>query len=182
MQQGPIAPLPGLHLANKFACELSTSDFLEGCSHVFGDVLIHNSWPNCHLPPLCGIGNQVAHSCNPDLVDHVDDKFEFMQTFKVGQLWGITGIQKEAVLAAQHSIVTVEEIVPLLEPTPGATVIPGWVITAVAEAPAGARPSYAHGYYERDNGFYQEWEEISRDRVRFTAWMEDHVLQTVDTR
>jgi glutaconate CoA-transferase subunit A len=98
------------------------------------------------------------------------------------QLWGITGIQKEALLAAQQSIVTVEEIVPVLEPTPGATVIPGWVITAVAEAPGGARPSYAHGYYERDNGFYQEWEEISRDRGRFTAWMEDHVLQTVDTR
>jgi glutaconate CoA-transferase subunit A len=98
------------------------------------------------------------------------------------QLWGIIGIQKEAVLAAHRSIVTVEEIVPVLEPTPGATVIPGWVITAVAEAPGGARPSYAHGYYERDNGFYQEWEDISRDRSSFMAWMEDHVLQTADTR
>jgi glutaconate CoA-transferase, subunit A len=98
------------------------------------------------------------------------------------QLWGISGIQKEAVLAAKCSIVTVEEIVPVLEPTPGATVIPGWVITAIAEAPGGARPSYAHSYYERDNGFYQEWEEISRDRGRFTAWIEEHVLQTVDTR
>jgi glutaconate CoA-transferase, subunit A len=97
------------------------------------------------------------------------------------QLWGITGIQKEAVLAAQRSIVTVEEIVPELEPTPGAIVIPGWVVTAVAEAPGGARPSYAHGYYERDNGFYQEWEDISRDRSRFMAWMEEHVLHTADT-
>jgi glutaconate CoA-transferase, subunit A len=97
------------------------------------------------------------------------------------QLWGITGVQKEVVLAAQRTIVTVEEIVPVLEPMPGAVVIPGWVVTAVAEAPGGARPSYAHGYYDRDNGFYQEWEVISRDRDRFMAWMEENVLHTVNT-
>lgn len=93
------------------------------------------------------------------------------------QLWGITGIQKEVVLASRRSIVTVEEIVPELEPVPGAVVIPGWVITAVAEAPGGARPSYAHGYYERDNDFYKGWDVISRDRDRFMAWMEENVLR-----
>lgn len=96
------------------------------------------------------------------------------------QLWGITGIQKEALLAAQRSIVTVEEIVPALEPVPGGVVLPGWVITAVVEAAGGARPSYAHGYYDRDNHFYQEWDGISRDRDRFTAWMEENVLQVMD--
>jgi len=92
------------------------------------------------------------------------------------QIWGIVGIQKEVVLASSRTIVTVEEIVPALDPRPGAIVIPGWVITAVAEAPGGARPSYAHGYYDRDNGFYEAWDIISRDRDRFRGWMEDNVL------
>ena len=96
------------------------------------------------------------------------------------QLWGITGVQKEVVLASARSIVTVEEIVPELEPRPGAVVLPGWAITAVALAPGGAHPSYAHGYYERDNAFYVEWDAISRDRERFGAWMQEHVYETAD--
>jgi len=98
------------------------------------------------------------------------------------QLWGITGVQKEAVLAAARSIVTVEEIVDELEPRPGAVVIPGWVIDAVVLAPFGAHPSYAHGYYERDNDFYVAWDEISRDRDTFLAWMRRHVLETADVQ
>jgi glutaconate CoA-transferase, subunit A len=92
------------------------------------------------------------------------------------QLWGITGVQKEVVLAAKHSIATVEEIVPELTPRPGAVVVPNWVLTAVAPARGGAYPSYAHGYYERDNDFYQRWDSISRDRDAFGAWMEENVL------
>ena len=92
------------------------------------------------------------------------------------QLWGILGVQREVVLASHRSLVTVEEIVDELEPLPGATIIPGWVITAVAEAPGGAHPSYAHGYYERDNRFYVEWDEIAADRDRFTEWMTVNVL------
>ncbi|MGZ4316917.1 MAG: CoA transferase subunit A [Gaiellaceae bacterium] len=95
------------------------------------------------------------------------------------QLWGITGVQKEAVLASSRSIVTVEEIVDGLEPRPGAMVLPAWVIDAVVEAPGGARPSYAHGYYERDNEFYTAWDAISRDRDTFTSWMQEHVLGAV---
>ena len=97
------------------------------------------------------------------------------------QLWGITGVQKETVLASSRSIVTVEEIVDELEPRPGAVVLPGWVVDAVSPAPHGAHPSYAHGYYERDNDFYVAWDAISRDRDRFRAWMERHVLGTADT-
>ena len=92
------------------------------------------------------------------------------------QLWGIPGIQKEAVLAADRSLVTVERVVDELEPRPGGIVIPGWVIDAVALAPGGASPSYAHGITERDNAFYRAWDAISRDRDRFTAWMDEHVL------
>jgi glutaconate CoA-transferase subunit A len=96
------------------------------------------------------------------------------------QLWGIPGVQKEIVLASARSIVTVEEIVDELEPRPGGIVLPGWVIDAVALAPGGAHPSYAHGYYERDNDFYVRWDEISRDRDRFREWMQRHVLDTAD--
>jgi len=96
------------------------------------------------------------------------------------QLWGIVGVQKEVVLAAVRSVVTVEEIVPTLEPRPGGVVLPSWVIDAVSLAPRGAHPSYAHGYYDRDNEFYRRWDKISRDRDRFTAWIERHVLGTKD--
>jgi len=92
------------------------------------------------------------------------------------QLWGIPGVQKEAVLAASRSLVTVERVVEELVPRPGGVIIPGWVIDAVAEAPGGSRPSYAHGLTERDNEFYREWDAISRDRDRFSAWMQEHVL------
>ena len=91
------------------------------------------------------------------------------------QLWGITGIQKEAVLAARRAVVTVEEIVDELTPVPGAIVLPRWVLDAVAVAPGGAAPSYAHGYYERDNAAYRAWDAISRDRESFTEW-----LQTIE--
>jgi glutaconate CoA-transferase subunit A len=92
------------------------------------------------------------------------------------QLWGISGVQKEVVLASTRSLVTVEEVVPELEPRPGAVVLPGWTISAVSAVPGGARPSYAHGYYERDNAFYVRWDEISRDRDRFRSWMATEVL------
>jgi glutaconate CoA-transferase subunit A len=93
------------------------------------------------------------------------------------QLWGIVGVQKEVVLAARRSLVTVEEVVDTLEPVPGAVVIPGWAVDAVSETPRGAHPSYAHDYYDRDNGFYQRWDGISRDRDRFRDWMRVYVLQ-----
>ncbi len=93
------------------------------------------------------------------------------------QLWGILGVQKEAALAADRVLVTVEELVDELVPRPGAVVLPNWVVTAVAEVPGGAHPSYAMGYSERDNGFYTQWDEISRERETFTAWMTEHVLE-----
>jgi glutaconate CoA-transferase, subunit A len=95
-------------------------------------------------------------------------------------IWGIVGVQKEAVLAAKHSIVTVEEIVDSLEAPSNAVVLPSWVVSAVAPVPGGAHPSYSQGYYKRDNRFYKVWDDISRERDTFTAWMERHVLGTKD--
>jgi glutaconate CoA-transferase, subunit A len=92
------------------------------------------------------------------------------------QLWGIPGVQKEALLAGDRSMVTVERIVDALELRPGGVIIPGWVIDAVAVVPGGSRPSYTHGLTRRDNDFYRAWDEISRDRDRFTAWMQEHIL------
>lgn len=89
---------------------------------------------------------------------------------------GIAGVQKEVVLASKRSIVTVEEIVEDFgERSPNAVILPAWTITAVVHAPGGARPSYAHGYYSRDNSFYVKWDEISRDRDTFTAWIRENI-------
>jgi glutaconate CoA-transferase, subunit A len=93
-------------------------------------------------------------------------------------LEGIVGVQKQAVLAAKRAIVTVEEIVEDFGPrSPNLVILPSWTISAVVEVPGGAHPSYAHGYYKRDNAYYKKWDEISRDRESFLAWMKVNVLQ-----
>jgi glutaconate CoA-transferase, subunit A len=94
------------------------------------------------------------------------------------QLWGLLGVQKEAVLAARRCLVTVEQIVDELTPQPGAIVLPTWVLTAVAEVPGGAHPSYAQDYSERDNAYYAAWDAISRDRAVFREWLDEHVFAT----
>ncbi len=95
-------------------------------------------------------------------------------------LWGVLGVQKEAALAADRVIVTVEEVVDDLNAWPNACILPGWVVTAVCAVPGGAFPSYAHDYYERNNRFYQDWDGIARDRDVFLDWMRRHVLETAD--
>jgi glutaconate CoA-transferase, subunit A len=92
------------------------------------------------------------------------------------QLWGALGVQREAVLAATSSVVTVEEIVDELAQVPGGQILPAWCVTFVAVVPGGAYPSYTEGYSSRDDGFYLRWDAISRDRQRFLAWIQDHIL------
>jgi len=89
---------------------------------------------------------------------------------------GIVGVQKEAVLAAKRSVVTVEEIVDDLLTHPNACVLPGWAVTAICLVPGGAHPSYAHGYYPRDNASYIAWDKIAADRDTFLTWMKSNVL------
>ena len=95
-------------------------------------------------------------------------------------LHGIVGAQREAAMAARRLIVTVEEVVDALPPAMNAIVLPHWIITAVVLCPGGAYPSYAHGFYARDNAFYQRWDAIARDRATFADWMQRHVLDTPD--
>ena len=91
---------------------------------------------------------------------------------------GILGVQKEAVLAAKRSIVTVEEIVDDFGPRNlNACILPGWTIGQIAVVPGGAFPSYAQGYYKRFNSFYIEWDKIARERDTFLAWMKANVLE-----
>ena len=92
------------------------------------------------------------------------------------QFWGITGVQKEAVLGARRSIVTVEEIVEVLAPRAQAVVLPSWTVDYVAHVPGGAHPSYALGYSQRDNDYYVAWDAISRDRERFLSWLKTDVF------
>jgi glutaconate CoA-transferase, subunit A len=92
-------------------------------------------------------------------------------------LWGVIGVQKEAVLAAKCSIITVEEIVDQLDAWPNACVLPNWVLSHVCLLPGGAYPSYAQGYYDRDNRFYQEWDRVSRSRRDFLTWIDANVIK-----
>ncbi len=89
---------------------------------------------------------------------------------------GIVGVQKEAVLAAKRSVVTVEEIVDDLDAHPNMCVLPHWTVTSVCVVPGGAHPSYTQGYYPRDNAYYLEWDKVAADRERFRDWMQEHVV------
>jgi glutaconate CoA-transferase subunit A len=93
-------------------------------------------------------------------------------------LEGIVGVQKEAVLAAKRSVVTVEEIVDDFGPRScNAVILPSWSVGSIVAAPGGAYPSYAQGYYKRDNAFYIAWDAIARERETFLAWMRTNVLE-----
>jgi len=91
---------------------------------------------------------------------------------------GILGVQKQAVLAAKRALITVEEIVEDFGPrSSNAVILPHWTVAAIAVVPGGAHPSYAQGYYKRDNAFYKAWDAIARERDGFLAWMQANVLE-----
>ena len=93
------------------------------------------------------------------------------------QIWGLLGCQKEAAFAAERVIVVCEEIVDesVVRADPNRTVVPGLIVDAVVEEPFGCHPSYAQGYYDRDNGFYLNWEPISKDPDAHAAWLKEWV-------
>ncbi len=127
--------------------------------------------------PFTGEELMAVPALNPDLtVIHAQ------QADRRGNvaIWGITGIQKEALLSARRTIVTVEELVDKFEPRPFQVVLPSVAVGTISIVPHGAHPSYADGYYDRDNAFYGAWDPIGRDRERFKEWMERHVLGTGD--
>jgi glutaconate CoA-transferase, subunit A len=98
------------------------------------------------------------------------------------QLWGLLGIQKEAAFAAKRVIVVAEQIVDesVIQADPNRTLIPGLIVDAVVHEPYGAHPSYVQGYYDRDNRFYLDWDQISRDQAGVEAWLEEWVMGVPD--
>ncbi|WP_189882774.1 CoA transferase subunit A [Streptomyces xantholiticus] len=98
------------------------------------------------------------------------------------QVWGLTGVQAEAVYAAKKAVVVVEEIVEdeVVRSDPNRTVIPSHAVHAVVACPRGAHPSFAQGYYDRDNAFYRAWSHISKDPARLREWMAEWVYGTRD--
>lgn len=98
------------------------------------------------------------------------------------QIWGIIGEQKEAAFAAEHVILTTEEIVEesVIRSDPNRTVIPAFIVDAVCHVPYASHPSYTQGYYDRDNAFYLEWDRITEDPIRVKAWLDEWVYGVKD--
>ena len=155
-------------MANRYVAGASGLPFAVLRGYAGTDLPQHTATISSVRCPFTGEELAAVAALNPDVtIVHAQ------RADRAGnvQFWGITGVQKEAVLAARRALVTVEEVVDELEPVPGGVVLPHWVVTVVAEVPGGAAPSYAHGYYERDNAAYKAWDAISRDRKRFLAWL-----------
>ena len=98
------------------------------------------------------------------------------------QVWGLLGCQKEAAFAAERVLVVVEELVDesVIRADPNRTILPGLVVDAVVVEPFGAHPSYAQGFYDRDNAFYIEWDAVSRDEAALNAWLGEWVHGVAD--
>jgi glutaconate CoA-transferase subunit A len=156
-------------MANRYVAGASGLPFAVLRGYAGTDLPLHTPTISTVTCPFTGEELAAVAALNPDVaIVHAQ------RADRAGnvQLWGIAGVQKEAVLAARRALVTVEEVVEELTPVPGAVVLPHWVLAAVAVAPGGAAPSYAHGYYDRDNTAYRAWDAVSRDRAAFTAWLE----------
>jgi len=162
-------------LANAYVAGASNLPFAVLRAYAGSDLPKHNDKIKFIQCPFTGESLAAVPSIRPDVtVIHAqksDRKGNIL-------LWGILGVQKEAVLAAKRAIVTVEEIVDELNAWPNACILPHWTISAVCRVPGGGFPSYAHGYYERDNRFYQAWDAIARDRDTFQKWIKAHILDT----
>ena len=159
-------------MANRYAAGASGLPFAVLRGYVGTDLMANTAGVAPITCPFTGEVLTAVSALNPDVAVVHAQRADRQGNV---QMWGITGVQKEAVLSAKRSLVTVEEVVDELDARPGAVVLPGWAVTAVAPAPRGAYPSYAQGYYERDNAYYRAWDAISKDRDTFLAWLDENV-------
>jgi glutaconate CoA-transferase subunit A len=164
-------------MAGRYQAGASGLPFSVLRGYVGSDLPRHNANIRSITCPFTGEKLAATPAINPDVAiihaQKADRKGNVLIT-------GIVGIQKEAVLAARAAIVTVEEVVDDLHAPMNGCLLPHWALAAVCEVPYGAHPSYAHGYYGRDNAFCKAWDAIARDRDTFLAWMKRHVLGTKD--
>ncbi|HET7102921.1 MAG TPA: CoA-transferase [Terracidiphilus sp.] len=164
-------------LANAFVAGAANLPFALFRGYTGSDFSRVNSgirWVTC---PFTGEVLAATPSVRPDVAIIHAQKADAKGNVLI---WGILGVQKEAVLSARRAIVTVEERVETLDAPSNACILPHWVVSAVCKVPRGATPSYAHGYYQRDNVFYRSWDAIARDRDCFTGWIERNILGTND--
>lgn len=164
-------------MANRYVAGASGLPFAVLRGYVGTDLVQHTTTIKSIECPFTGEALTAVPALNPDVaVVHAQ------RADRLGnvQIWGIVGVQKEAVLAASRSIVTVEEVVDRLDPVPNSMVLPSWVVTAVCEVPSGAHPSFAMGYSVRDNAFYRAWDAIAKERGAFTEWVDRHIRGTHD--
>jgi glutaconate CoA-transferase subunit A len=127
--------------------------------------------------PFSGVSVEAVPAINPDVTilhaQQIDAEGNVL-------IQGIVGAAKEAAMAARCLLVTAEERVERFAAELNALVLPAWIVTAASIVPGGAHPSYAHGYYPRDNAFCSAWDGIARERGTFLEWMQRHVLETAD--
>jgi glutaconate CoA-transferase subunit A len=164
-------------MAARYQAGASGLPFAVVRGYIGSDLPKHNSKIKSITCPFTGEVLAASTALNPDVAVIHAQKADREGNVLIS---GIIGIQKEAVLAAKRAIVTVEEIVDKLDAPMNACVLPHWVVQRVCEVPGGAHPSYAHGYYQRDNAFCKAWDGIARNRETFLAWMQTHVLGTAD--
>lgn len=182
IQSGYPAPLEleehsHADMAARYQAGASGLPFAVLRGYIGSDLPLHNHNIRFMQCPFTGETLAVTPAINPDVTvihaQRADRRGNVL-------IEGIIGIQKEAALAAHKVIVTVEEVVDDLHAPLNACILPNWVVTYVCHVPGGAHPSYAHGYYHRDNAFCKSWDEISRDREVFARWMQRHVMETRD--
>jgi len=164
-------------MAARYQAGASGLPFAVMRGYVGSDLPKYNSKIKSIACPFTGEELAATPAINPDVTILHAQKADRKGNVLV---YGIIGVQKEAALAAKRVIVTVEEVVDTLDAPPNACVLPSWVVSAVCLVPGGAHPSYAHGYYKRDNIFYKAWDTIARERGSFQAWMRKYVLETKD--
>jgi glutaconate CoA-transferase, subunit A len=157
-------------MANRYAAGAAGLPFAVLRGYRGTDLVDHTATLAPIVCPFTGEELTAVSALNPDVsIVHA----QLADRSGNVMMWGITGVQKEAVLASARSVVTVEEIVDELDPRPGAVVLPSWTVTFVAQARDGAHPSYALGYSVRDNDYYVAWDAIARDRETFTQWLDE---------
>ena len=161
-------------MASAYAAGAANLPFATLRGYVGSDLVRHNANIRSVTCPFTGEQLAAVPALRPDVgIIHAQ------RADREGNVLveGIVGVQKEVVLASKVALVTVEEIVDdLRAPSPNSVVLPAWTVAAIVEARGGARPSYAHGYYRRDNAFYTAWDGISRERAAFGDWMHEHVV------
>ncbi len=143
------------------------------------DLRKYNSQYRVVRNPYSGKNTTVVGPLNPDVgIIHVQRADENGNA----QMWGIIGEQKEVAFASSRVIVSAEEIIDhdLVFDDPNRTIVPGIIVSAVVQEPYASHPSYAQGYYDRDNRFYREWNEISKSESEVKKYLEEWVYSVSD--